>query len=128
MLEPSERDEVYKRYIREVPDFPKKGIGFKDITPLLADGEIFTEVVDRIAGICEENALAADVIVCPEARGFIFGAALACRLRIGFVPIRKPGKLPWKTCSVVYKLEYGTDTIQMHTDAVRSGQRVLIVD
>jgi adenine phosphoribosyltransferase len=122
------REEVYRRHIREIPDFPKPGIGFKDIGPLLGNGPLFTEVVDRIAGICEGEGLRAEIVACPEARGFIFGAALAYRLGIGFVPIRKPGKLPYRTSRVEYALEYGKDTVEMHIDAVAPGQRVLLVD
>jgi adenine phosphoribosyltransferase len=85
-------------------------------------------VVDRIATICEENRLQPDVLACPEARGFIFGAALAYRLGVGFVPIRKPGKLPYTTNRVEYALEYGTDTVEMHIDAIAPGQRVVLVD
>jgi adenine phosphoribosyltransferase len=128
MASAEDREEVYKRYIREIRDFPKPGIGFKDIGPLLGNGPIFTEVVDRIAAICEENGLKAESVACPEARGFIFGAALAYRLGIGFVPIRKPGKLPYTTSRVEYALEYGSDVVEMHIDAVRSGQRVILVD
>jgi adenine phosphoribosyltransferase len=128
MLEADERVEVFRTYIREIPDFPKKGVSFKDIGPLLQSGEIFTEVVNRIATICEENHLQPDVLACPEARGFIFGAALAYRLGVGFVPIRKPGKLPYTTNRVKYALEYGTDTMEMHIDAVQPGQRVVLVD
>ena len=124
----ADREGVYKKFIREIPDFPKPGIGFKDIGPLLQSGEVFTEVVDRMAQICEEHRLRAEIVACPEARGFIFGAALAYRLGIGFVPIRKPGKLPYKTSRVEYALEYGTDTVEMHIDAVTAGQRVLLVD
>lgn len=125
---PNDREAVYKQLIREIRDFPKPGIGFKDIGPLLGNGPIFTEVVDRIAELCEENHLKAEIVACPEARGFIFGAALAYRLGIGFVPIRKPGKLPYTTSRVEYALEYGTDTVEMHIDAVRPGQRVILVD
>jgi adenine phosphoribosyltransferase len=123
-----DRTEVYRSYIREIPDFPKPGVNFKDIGPLLGNGKIFTEVVDRIAELCEENRLAPEIVACPEARGFIFGAALAYRLGVGFVPIRKPGKLPYLTSRVEYALEYGTDTVEMHIDAVRAGERVLLVD
>jgi len=128
MRESDAREVEYKRYIRDIPDFPKPGIIFKDIGPLLGNGPIFTEVVDRIAAICEAEHLRPEVVACPEARGFIFGAALAYRLHVGFIPIRKPGKLPYRTTRVEYALEYGTDTIEMHIDAVTPGQRVLLVD
>lgn len=122
------RESVYKQHIREIPNFPKPGIGFKDIGPLLGNGLIFAEVVDHMARICREQDLRAEIVACPEARGFIFGSALAYELGIGFVPIRKPGKLPYKTSRVEYALEYGKDTVEMHIDAVTPGQRVLLVD
>ena len=119
---------VYKEHIREIPDFPKKGIGFKDLTPLLANGQVFSRAIDRIVAFCKENHFEVDAIASPEARGFIVGSALAYRLRTGFVPIRKPGKLPYKTASMEYQLEYGTDKVEMHIDAVSPGQKVLLVD
>lgn len=112
--------------IRDVPDFPKKGIIFKDITTLLKDASAFKYVVDTLAEKYRDGRL--DVVVAMEARGFIFAAPLAYRLGIGFIPARKPGKLPARTVSAQYSLEYGTDTIEMHQDAIIPGQRVLIVD
>lgn len=123
-----ELSKQYKRLIREIPDFPRPGIGFKDITPLLRDGPAFREVVDHIATHCELRGVQPDVVACPEARGFIFGAALAYRLGAGFVPIRKSGKLPYTVAKAEYALEYGTDTVEMHIDAVSSQQKVLLVD
>jgi adenine phosphoribosyltransferase len=120
--------ESYKQYIREIPDFPRPGVGFKDISPLLQNGAVFARAVEDIARICEDAALRPDVVACPEARGFIFGAALAFRLKLGFVPIRKPGKLPYEKSRVLYSLEYGTDSVEMHVDAVEPSQRVLLVD
>ena len=117
-----------RKLIRDIPDFPKEGIVFKDITPLLKNGPCFREVVDRIANMCMKNGLNPDLLACPEARGFIFGAALAYRLGVGFVPIRKPNKLPYQTCSIEYDLEYGKDSVEMHIDAIGEGQRVLLVD
>ena len=117
-----------KDFIREIPDFPKPGIGFKDITPLLRDAGAFSRSVTAIAGLCQDAEIEADVLAGPEARGFIFGAALAGHLNLGFIPIRKPGKLPWKTRAVSYDLEYGTDTVEIHEDAASPGQQVLIVD
>ena len=117
-----------KSYIREIPDFPKPGIRFKDIGPLLQSGEAFRRAIDELATICEKEDLRPQVCACPEARGFIFGAALAYRLGIGFVPIRKPGKLPSRTAHVEYALEYGTDRVEVHIDAIEKGQRVLLVD
>ncbi len=117
-----------KRYIREVPDFPTPGISFKDIAPLLGDPQALRAAVDQLAEVCTDESLRPDIIAGPEARGFIFGTALAYHLGVGFVPIRKPGKLPYETRSIEYDLEYGTDTIEMHVDAVEKGQRVAIVD
>ena len=116
------------RHIRDVQDFPRKGIVFKDITPLLKNGPLLQRVVDRIADLCTEEGLQPDVLACPEARGFIFGAALAYRLGVGFVPIRKSSKLPYRTSKVEYELEYGTDVLEMHVDAVEPGQNVVLVD
>jgi len=113
-------------YIREVPDFPKPGILFRDITPLLADSEAFAASVKALAGPFVDSGI--DFVAAVEARGFIFGSPVAEVLNAGFVPIRKPGKLPFKTESVSYDLEYGTDTIEVHADAVKPGSRVLIVD
>jgi adenine phosphoribosyltransferase len=113
-------------FIRDIPNFPKAGITFKDITPLLKDGAVFQASIDQLAQ-CVDVAQY-DVIVGPESRGFIFGAALAQKLGKGFVPVRKPGKLPYTTIEVNYELEYGHDTLVMHSDAITPGQRVLIVD
>jgi adenine phosphoribosyltransferase len=113
-------------YIRDVQDFPKKGIVFKDITPLLQSAR---GLKATIAGMAEKVDPASFDLVCGvESRGFIFGTALAHHLGKGFIPIRKPGKLPWKTASESYQLEYGTDRIEIHVDAVSSGQPVLMVD
>jgi adenine phosphoribosyltransferase len=112
--------------IRDIPDFPKQGIVFLDITPLLGHGEAFRKAIDALA---EKFAgVKADKIVAAEARGFIFGAALAYKLGIGFVPVRKPGKLPYKTTTVTYDLEYGADTLCMHEDAILKGEKVLLID
>lgn len=112
--------------IRDVPDFPKPGVVFKDIMPLLADAEALKDAVDRIAEWAQP--LEADVVLGAEARGYITGGALACRLGCGFVPARKPGKLPWRTVAVKYALEYGFDQLEVHADAIRPGQRVLVHD
>lgn len=114
--------------IRNIHDFPKPGIVFKDITPLLSSGPHFHSVVNYMAELCEREGLQADVLACPEARGFIFGAALAYRLGMGFVPIRKPNKLPHHKARVEYDLEYGSDAVEMHKDAITPGQRVMLVD
>ncbi|MCG3176405.1 MAG: Adenine phosphoribosyltransferase [Candidatus Omnitrophica bacterium] len=111
--------------IREVPDFPKKGILFRDITPLLMDGEAFGECVGRMAGLVRGKV---DTVLSIESRGFIFGSALANRLGIGFIPIRKQGKLPHKTYRMEYELEYGTAAVEIHRDALKKGARVVIVD
>lgn len=113
-------------YIREVPDFPKPGILFRDITPLLADSEAFAASVKALAEPFVDSAI--DFVAAVEARGFIFGAPVAQALDAGFIPIRKPGKLPYETDSVSYDLEYGTDTVEVHTDAVKPGSRVLVLD
>jgi adenine phosphoribosyltransferase len=112
--------------IRDVPDFPKPGIVFKDIMPLLADAEALRDTVDRLAAWAEPRN--PDIILGAEARGFITGGALACKLGCGFVAARKPGKLPWRTVSAKYALEYGFDALELHADAIRQGQRVLVHD
>ncbi len=114
------------RYIRDVPDFPKPGILFKDITPLLQSPEGLRATIDAMVEAVDPSSY--DLVCGIESRGFIFGTALADRLNKGFVPIRKPGKLPWKTASESYELEYGTDTIEIHVDAVDGARRVLMVD
>ncbi|MHB1135165.1 MAG: adenine phosphoribosyltransferase [Coriobacteriia bacterium] len=115
-----------EQYIRDIKDFPKEGIVFKDITPLLASPEGFRAAIDTIAD--EYAAAGVTKVMGAEARGFIFGGALAYRLGAGFVPARKPGKLPWTTTSHSYALEYGTDSLEVHTDALVPGDVVLIVD
>lgn len=117
---------MIERLIRDVPDFPKPGIVFKDITPLLADPAGLKETIDRLVKATEH--LEFDVIAGMESRGFLFGTIMADRLGKGFVPIRKPGKLPWETASKTYDLEYGQDTLEIHTDAFPNGERVLLVD
>jgi adenine phosphoribosyltransferase len=112
--------------IRDIPDFPKRGIVFKDIMPLLADPEALHDTVERLAEFAEPRK--PDVVLGAEARGFILGAALAYRLGCGFVAARKPGKLPWRTISAKYALEYGFDALELHADAVAHGARVLVHD
>jgi adenine phosphoribosyltransferase len=115
-----------KKLIREVPDWPKPGILFYDLTTLLKDARGFRTLIDKL---CEHyNGKKIDVVAGIEARGFIFAPALAYRLGAGFVPVRKPKKLPWKTEKVTYALEYGTDSLEVHQDAVQKGQRVLVCD
>ncbi len=115
-----------ERYIRGVPDWPKKGILFRDITPLLADAKAFAAAIDALCvGFTDVGV---EYVAAVEARGFIFGAAVARKLGVGFVPIRKKSKLPFKTESITYDLEYGTDTLEVHNDAVKKGAKVLMVD
>lgn len=118
--------EALKKIIREVPDFPKAGILFYDITTLLADGGGFGRTIEVLAERYEKKK--PDRIVAVDARGFIFGGALAYRLGVGLSPVRKKGKLPWRTVSAEYQLEYGTDSIEMHEDGVRPGERVVVLD
>jgi adenine phosphoribosyltransferase len=112
--------------IRDVQDFPKQGIVFKDITPVLADGPLFRSVIDRFAE--ELNGLGVTKVVGIDARGFIFAGAVACKLGLGFIPIRKKGKLPWTTRAAAYKLEYGESIVEMHVDAVVQGEKVALID
>lgn len=114
------------RYIRDIPDFPKPGILFKDIMPLLANPTAFGTTIDLLVERCA--GLNVDVVAAAEARGFIFAAPLALRLNAGLVPIRKPGKLPYHTVAQEYALEYGTDRLEMHSDALDGGKRVLLLD
>lgn len=116
----------FKDYIRVIPDYPQPGIRFKDITTLLKDGEAYRAAIDALKERVQETG--ADVIAGPEARGFVVGAPVALALGIGFVPIRKSGKLPGKTIEASYALEYGQDKLAIHEDAITPGQRVLIVD
>ncbi len=112
--------------IRVIPDYPKEGVIFKDITTLLKDGQALRYTIDKFVDYCKDKQV--DIIVGPESRGFIFGTPLAYQLGAGFVPVRKPGKLPAPTESVEYSLEYGTDTLEIHKDAIKPGQRIVICD
>ena len=116
----------FKDYIAAVPDFPTEGILFRDITPLMQDGEAFHAATKQISDFAKE--VGAEVIAGPESRGFIFGCPVAYELHIGFVPVRKPNKLPREVISCEYALEYGTNTLNMHADSIKPGQKVLIVD
>ncbi len=118
-------NELAKR-IRDIPDFPQKGILFKDITPLLQDADSFRETIDRLAMPFRDKQI--DLVVGMESRGFIFGAPIAYQLGVGFVPVRKIGKLPYESIRVEYSLEYGTNVLEIHRDAVKPGDRVLVVD
>ena len=124
MSNPSEID--LKTFIRDIPDFPKPGILFRDITPLLASAEAFRETIRRMCEPYRDKKI--DVIVGAEARGFIFAPPMAMELGVGFVPVRKPGKLPSETHKFEYDLEYGSDSLEIHVDGVEKGQRVLVVD
>lgn len=115
-----------KEYIADIPDFPQEGVLFRDITPLMADGKAFKEACEKLIEFA--RSVGAEVIVGPESRGFIFGCPVAYELGIGFVPVRKPGKLPRETVSVRYDLEYGSNELHVHRDGIRKGQKVLIVD
>ena len=115
-----------KDYVASIPDFPSEGILFRDITPLMADGEAFSEVCKQLTEYAKN--IGAEVVVGPESRGFIFGCPISYELKIGFVPVRKPNKLPRKTISYKYELEYGTNELHIHADAIKPGQKVLIVD
>ncbi len=114
------------RVIRNVPDFPVKGILFYDITTMLKEAEAFRDSIDQLVSFYQGREI--DVVVGVESRGFIFGAPLAYRLDAGFVPVRKPGKLPAETLAESYELEYGTNTLEMHVDAIQPGQKVLVID
>ena len=118
--------EQLKKLIRQVPDYPKPGILFYDITTLLKDRDGFRRAVDVV--LAPYQAQAVDLVVGIESRGFILGAAVADRLHVGFIPVRKPGKLPSQTLKVSYQLEYGVDGLEMHHDAIEAGERVLVVD
>ena len=113
-------------YIASIPDYPIKGVLFRDVTPLIQDGPAFKEVTNKLAKIAKD--LKVDVIVGPESRGFIFGCPVATELNVGFVPARKPNKLPREVISYQYSLEYGTNSLEMNKDAIKPGQRVLVID
>jgi len=113
-------------YIASIPDYPEKGVTFRDISPLMADGEAFRAAVNEIVEYANQKQI--DMVVGPEARGFIVGCPVAYELGVGFAPVRKPGKLPRKTIEVTYDKEYGEDTLSLHEDAIKPGQRVLVCD
>ena len=122
----SAAQEQLRRLVRDVPDFPKPGILFRDLTPLMRDPASWQEVIRQLAEVCER--LQPDLIVGIESRGFIVGTALATMVQLGFVPVRKPGKLPGEVTGVDYDLEYGSDRLEIHSDALAEGARVLVVD
>jgi len=115
-----------KQKIRNIPDFPKKGVVFRDITTLVGDVEAFKYSVDRMVEYWRGKKI--DAVLGAEARGFIFGGVIAYKLGVGFIPVRKPGKLPYRTCQVSYNLEYGKNILQIHIDAIKKGDKILIVD
>ena len=115
-----------KKYIKDIPDFPEPGVLFRDVTPLLADKDAYQESIRLLSDFAKEKKV--DLVVVPEARGFLFGCPVALALNCGFVPVRKPGKLPREVVSQSYDLEYGSNEIQMHSDSIQPGQNVLIVD
>lgn len=115
-----------KQKIRSIKDFPKKGVVFRDITTLLRDGEAFRYSVDKMVEYCKGKKI--DAVLGAEARGFIYGAAVAYKLGIGFIPVRKAGKLPYKTYQITYDLEYGHNILEIHVDAIKEGDKILIVD
>lgn len=117
---------MLKELVRDIPDFPKKGIMFKDITPLLQNPSSLKEIVNKITEHYANQKI--DIVVGAEARGFLIGPAVAINLDAGFVPVRKPGKLPYETASETYELEYGTDTLEIHRDAIKAGDNVLMLD
>ena len=123
---PLEPEAELRRYIRDIPDFPKPGILFRDLTPLLANPAALKLAIQALAAPFTEARI--DYVVGTEARGFIFGAPVALTLDVGFIPVRKPGKLPGETVSASYELEYGTDHVEMHVDALSANDRVLVVD
>lgn len=116
----------FKSLIRDVPDFPKKGIVFKDITPLLKNPSAFQEIIKTLGSHYKNYKL--NSIVAMESRGFIFGGALATFLGVSFIPVRKPGKLPWKTIQETYELEYGKDSLEIHADSIAKGDKILVLD
>lgn len=116
----------YKKYIADVPNFPEEGIIFRDISPLMANGEVFNSAIQEIVNFCKDKEV--EIIVGPEARGFIVGCPVAYELGIGFIPARKKGKLPRKTIEKSYGLEYGENVLQIHEDAIKPGQKVLVCD
>jgi adenine phosphoribosyltransferase len=116
------------RHIRPIADFPAPGVLFRDITPLLGDAEALTRAIDALTAAVERDIGAVDRVLGMEARGFLLGPPVAMALGVGFAPVRKPGKLPWQVASETYALEYGTDTLEAHCDAVEEGERVLVLD
>jgi len=124
--EPGSERPALRRFVREIQDYPTEGVNFRDITPLLGDAEIFTAAVDGL--VDQFGDVEVDRVVGVEARGFIFASAVAYRMGAGLVPVRKPGKLPWAVVREEYQLEYGSDKLEIHRDAIHPGERILIID
>lgn len=118
----------FKQYIANIPDFPEEGVIFRDVTPLLKNKDAYKETIKAFAKWVDSLNVKVDVVAGPEARGFIFGCPVACEIGAGFVPVRKPGKLPRETVSEEYALEYGTNEVQIHADSIKPGENVIIVD
>ncbi|MGY0399069.1 MAG: adenine phosphoribosyltransferase [Ostreibacterium sp.] len=118
----------WQDYIINIPDYPKTGVNFKDITPLVGHADAFKTVIELLADLCEKKTSKPEQLACPEARGFMFGSALAYRLGTGFLPVRKPGKLPRETCGVEYALEYGTNTLQIHREDIIKNRHIILID
>jgi len=125
---PEKIAQLLKSTIRTIPNFPVEGIMFRDISPILSDGKLLKKITETFSKIIQENNWQPDLILGPEARGFIFGSLLAAHLGIGFVPVRKPGKLPSSKIDIEYSLEYGSNTLEMHDDAISKGQKIIIID
>ena len=125
---PDKIEKILKSTIRTIPNFPIEGIMFRDISPILSDGTLLKKITETFSEIIQENNWQPDLVLGPESRGFIFGSLLAAHLGIGFVPVRKPGKLPFSKIKIEYSLEYGSNTLVMHDDAISKGQKIIIID
>ena len=125
---PNNIEDTLKSTIRTIPNFPIEGIMFRDISPILSDGKLLKQITTKFSEIIRENNWKPDLILGPESRGFIFGSLLAADLGIGFIPVRKPGKLPSSKIQIEYSLEYGSSILEMHDDAISNGQKIIIID
>ena len=125
---PNNIEDTLKSTIRTIPNFPIEGIMFRDISPILSDGKLLKQITTKFSEIIRENNWKPDLILGPESRGFIFGSLLAADLEIGFIPVRKPGKLPSSKIQIEYSLEYGSSILEMHDDAISNGQKIIIID
>ena len=124
----SNLSQILKSTVRTIPDFPIEGILFRDISPILSDGILLRDITERFVQIIQENNWEPELILGPESRGFIFGSLLASRLGVGFIPVRKPGKLPFSKIEIEYSLEYGSNILEMHDDAISPGSKIIIID